>query len=80
MSRARREPMLYKNKELMNDFNNFCIKVKIWAVQHGGTDEQRKQIEGLMNRYPKFTTEEVDDMLGRIMEVLEKDAEPMIKR
>lgn len=68
-------PMEYANEQLMSDWNEFNIALKIWLYPGALKDK----LSDLQHRYPKPTMEELNDMLHRIYTALSKDAKPMIK-
>jgi hypothetical protein len=72
MSRIRHEPRIYYQEELMRDFNDMQIKIKIHLFNLGNDDYKR--------RHPRPTVEEMDIIFNRIMSVLKSDSEPGIKR
>jgi len=72
MSRERIELKKYKHQELMNELNEMSIKLKIW-LYHSDNEQ-------LTNSRPKPTVQELDDLfLNKIMDVLRKDSEPLVK-
>jgi len=75
MRHERFEPREYANEGLMNDLNNFCITLKVGlAPQLFGAS-----LEDLQRRYPKPSIEDIDEMMGRLMQALRKESKPMIR-
>ena len=64
MSKRRRDLVIYENQQLMEDLNEFFINCKVHLY---GIDVDR----------PKPTCEEMDNLMFRLMEQLEKDTKPM---
>ena len=69
MSRQRIEPKIYRNQQLMDDFNRLLINVKVHLFQLPEAD-----------RFPKPTVQDIDTISNQIFGVLKQDNEPMIKR
>lgn len=71
--RPPQELMEYRNQQLMDDLNEFCISLKIWLYpEHCGENRER-----LQRRYGKPTVADMDQLLFRLIEELQKDARPM---
>lgn len=68
-------PMEYANEQLMADWNEFNIALKIWLYPDAIDDK----LPDLQRRYPKPTMEDLNDMLHRVYTALSKDAKQMIK-
>lgn len=66
MRRGRHTPKRYRHRELMDELNEFFINCKVHLLDLP------------LNR-PKPTSEEMDSLMGRLMEVLEKDQEDPVK-
>jgi hypothetical protein len=69
MSRQRFEPKIYKNQQLMNEFNNMLVNIKMHMF-----------VPSHAKNYPKPTEDEIDNIANRIFGILRQDNEPMIKR
>lgn len=63
------EPRIYKHEALMHDFNELQIRIKIYLFDIG--DEEFKR------RHPKPTVQELDQMMNKVMAVLQEDSKPM---
>jgi len=70
MSHKIPEPRIFKHQKLMNEFNEMMIRIKIHLFHNINTDEKN---------YKKPTTEELDNITNKIMNVLRKDNEPMVR-
>lgn len=68
-------PMEYANQELMGEWNNFNIALKVWLHPELFGDK----VEGLKARYPKPDLSEIGNMFTRVMQTLSKDSKPMIR-
>lgn len=68
-------PMEYANEALMDVTNEFFIMLKVWLFQ----DQFGEKLQDLQRRYPKPDLSEIDNLMHRLMQVLKKDAKPMIK-
>jgi hypothetical protein len=68
-------PMEYVNQELMTEWNEFNIALKIWLypVEFGD------KLADLQRRYPKPTREDLDRMLHQVYAALRTDSKPMVK-
>ena len=71
MRKQPQEPVIYKNQELMREFNEMMIRIKIHLFQNFN-----KLYSG---KYSMPTNEELDDLTNKIIKVLQKDNEPHIK-
>lgn len=68
-------PMEYANEQLMTDWNEFNIALKIWLYPEDCGDN----LPNLQRRYPKPTMDDLNSMLHQVYQVLSKDSKPMIK-
>lgn len=59
-------PMEYKNEQLINEFNQLMIDIKI-------------HLFNLPVKRHKPTNKEIDEIFNRIMLELRKDAKPLVK-
>jgi len=79
MPKAPKELMEYKHKALINELNEFMIKVKIYTIIVNDSDYTQEQKDKLVKNTPPPTLSEIDNIHMKINEILEKDAEPMRK-
>ena len=75
MRHERFVPMEYANQVLMDDLNEFCIALKI----HLHPELFRGKLQDLQRRYGKPEIQDIDAMMGRLMQALRKDSKPMIR-
>ena len=68
-------PMEYANEQLMQEWNEFNIALKIWLYP----DEFGDKLPDLQRRYPKPDLSEIDKLFMDIMQALRKDSKPMVK-
>jgi hypothetical protein len=68
-------PMEYANEQLMSEWNEFNIALKIWLYPDGIGDK----LPDLQRRYPKPTMEDLNHMLHKVYTALSKDSKPLIK-
>lgn len=68
-------PMEYANQELMNEWNEFNIALKIWLY----SDEFGDKLPDFQRRYPKPSMDDLNRMLQQIYAALSKDSKPMVK-
>ena len=68
-------PMEYANEQLMDEWNDFNITLKVWLLPEQFGDK----LLDLQRRYPKPDLSEIDNMFVRIMQALRKDSKPIIK-
>lgn len=68
-------PMEYANEQLMAEWNEFNIVLKVWLHPNGFGDK----LPDHQRRYPKPTMEELDSMLHLVYQALSKDSKPMVK-
>jgi hypothetical protein len=77
MSRKPDELRVYEHQDLMNELNDFIIKMKIHA---GYLDDHGEAVVNVLKRNnQKPTREEIDNLQSRLLEVLKKDSSPMRK-
>lgn len=69
MSRRLFPPQDYKNQQLMDELNEFCIQLKVWLCE---------ETKALRERFPKPTSQDIDNMQNRLNRVLKEDAKPFI--
>ncbi len=69
MSRSPLPLKNYKNEQLMDEFNDLCIRVKVWLFD----------VEKLKKHYPKPNNQEIDVIFHRITKILKQDCELMKK-
>lgn len=72
MSHRVEELKKYKNQKLMNEFNQMMIRIKLHLF-----DDVVDPADFIS--HPEPSVKELDDITNKIMEVLKKDNEPMIK-
>jgi hypothetical protein len=65
------EPVIYKNQELMNEFNEMMIRIKVHLFQNFN------KLYGDKHSMP--TNEELDNITNKIMTALKEDNKPHIK-
>jgi hypothetical protein len=70
MSHKLPEPRRFKNQQLMNEFNQMMIRIKLHLYSES-------TVEKLTHSMPSLT--ELCEMEYQIMKVLREDSEPMIK-
>lgn len=66
MRHARFELVRYKNQQLMDELNEFMICCKVYLF-------------GVPISKPKPTVKEMDELMNKLMRVLEESQEPFIK-
>jgi hypothetical protein len=67
--------MEYANQQLMDEWNEFNIALKIWLYP----GEFGDKLPNLQRRYPKPTMDDLDRMLHQVYAALSKDSKPMVK-
>lgn len=77
MSKKRTEPKIFHNKELMNEFNDIMIRIKLHLFEFNDLKSSDK-ISPL--EVPKPTVKELDELMSKIFDVLKKDSEPYVKK
>lgn len=75
MRHERFTPMEYANEQLMAEWNEFNIALKVWLHP----DQFGDKLTDLQRRYPKPDLSEIDNLFRQIMQALSKDSKPMIK-
>lgn len=68
-------PMEYANERLMDSWNDYNIRLKVWLLPEAFGDK----LADLQRRYPKPDLSEIDKMFSEIMQALRKDSKPMIR-
>ncbi len=68
-------PMEYANQQLMDEWNNFNIALKVWL--HPG--QFGDKLKDLQSRYPKPDLSEIGNMFTRVMRALQNDSKPLVK-
>ncbi len=69
--RERNELRLYAHQQLMDEYNDLQIRIKIYLLD---IDDEK-----LRRQYPKPSGEELDEMMMRIIRVLREESKPMIR-
>lgn len=67
--------MEYTNEQLMAEWNDFNIALKVWLHP----DQFGDKLADLQHRYPKPDLSEIGKMFTEIMFVLRQDSKSMIK-
>ncbi len=67
MSKQQNELRLYANEQLMDEFNNLMIRIKVHLFD----------LEKLKGHHRKPTNEELDNLFLRIISKLKEDSIPM---
>ena len=65
------DPVIYKHQELMNEFNQMMIRIKLHLFYEVDASECIYD--------PKLTVEELDELTNKIMIILKQDKESHIK-
>jgi hypothetical protein len=72
MSRIQEEPKFYKHQALMDELNDFFIRLKIHLL-----DLDKSSGAYLKATHSKPTKEELDSIHNRIHDILSEDSKPM---
>ena len=75
MCRPQKTPMNYRHTELMQELNelNICLKLWLHPEEFGAAANDMKK------RYAKPDLKYIDSVQRRVIQALERDAEPFIK-
>jgi len=73
MSRPPRELKGYTHQKLLNDLNDFMIKIKIYLHVNDQEDITQETKDKLFNNHSKPTLKEIDLIHDKLINVLEQD-------
>lgn len=74
-SRIAKEQLMYRHQPLISDFNDLIFRIKLFYTIED--TEAAQKVRAFMN---KPTSEEIDSIFKRVMDVLERETYDPVKR